>query len=532
MSLLAVWRHGGVWAGGEGFGAADHLEYMAWVREAGEHGLVSNRFDVASDSGVFLQPMWLVSGLLWRAGASVQVAFLLWKPVVVAVLGWGYVAYVRRTVAGAGRRAVALVLGLFFLAPLTALVHAFGLGSDAMREWMGLFTYELAPAMYAWGYFPAALAAGLTPLFLLALERGVAPRAAVGPGAGGSRRALLGAAGAGLVVAWVHPWQGIVLGLLLAVAALWVRRRDALLRLAVPALALALPLAYYAILSRSDDDWELADAGSGQAHYWRWIALVAGPLVLAALAGWWSRRREVELDLQEVLLRAWPFAIVAVYAALDRAFFYNALEGLALPLAILASRFAVGRGETGGEGLTPPQTRSPSGVLAATAGASPPRGEGLTPGRGVVVGLVALAVLPGAAYELDKLHDASVDRGIAYRLRDGEAAALAAIGRSPRPGPVLTRFYLGNVVPAQTGRRTYVGHPIWSPDLVERQALAEDLLAGRLAPARARALVRETHAAFVLSDCRRRADLRPVLGPTVERVRRFGCATVYEVAGS
>jgi hypothetical protein len=37
---------------------------------------------------------------------------------------------------------------------------------------------------------------------------------------------------------------------------------------------------------------------------------------------------------------------------------------------------------------------------------------------------------------------------------------------------------------------------------------------------------------FVLSDCRGRASLRRTLGPVVARVRRFGCATLYELRGA
>jgi hypothetical protein len=492
VALVDVWRHGGAISGGESFGVADHYEYMAWIREAGEHVLISNRFDVVGDDPVFLQPMWLLSGLGWRAGLPIQAAFLLWKPVAVGLLFWGYRAYVRRMVTDSGPRVAALALALFYVAPLAALVDAAEIGSRGGREWAGLFAFELAPAMYTWGYFPAAVAAGLTPLFLLAVERAVTQPA---------RRWAPLAAAAGLLAAWVHPWQGLVLALLLVLAAGWAARggapREALVSLAIPGAALAAPLAYYAALAHWDVDWEQAAGAAGQAHYWRWLALVVAPLALAAAYGWWSSRRETAVDLQELLLRAWPFAIVAVYAALDRGFLYNALQNLSLPLAVLAVRWR--------------PVRSPHAAAAVAAAA------------------LVVAFAPGAAYEVDKLHDSTVSPDVAYRLRPGEADALRHIDDSPRSGPVLTRFYLGEAVPAQTGHRVYVGHPIWTPDLVRREELARALLAGTMTRARARALVRETGAAFVLSDCRRRADLRPLLGPLVREVRRFGCATVYEV---
>src|SRR3712207_8418806 len=41
-----------------------------------------------SDGGeaVYVQPMWQISGLLWALGLPIQAAFLIWKPVCVAVL--------------------------------------------------------------------------------------------------------------------------------------------------------------------------------------------------------------------------------------------------------------------------------------------------------------------------------------------------------------------------------------------------------------------------------------------------------------
>jgi hypothetical protein len=94
---------------------------------------------------------------------------------------------------------------------------------------------------------------------------------------------------------------------------------------------------------------------------------------------------------------------------------------------------------------------------------------------------------------------------------------------------VLTRLYLGQAVPALSGRRTYVGHPSWTPHFHERVDATESLFAGELPPAEARALVRGSGAAFVVQDCVERADLSSALAPVVRRARRFGCATVYEL---
>ena len=39
--------------------------------------------------------------------------------------------------------------------------------------------------------------------------------------------------------------------------------------------------------------------------------------------------------------------------------------------------------------------------------------------------------------------------------------------------------------------------------------------------------MRSTRARFLYADCRKLADLTPLLRPELERVDRYGCATVY-----
>jgi hypothetical protein len=90
---------------------------------------------------------------------------------------------------------------------------------------------------------------------------------------------------------------------------------------------------------------------------------------------------------------------------------------------------------------------------------------------------------------------------------------------------VLATVYLGQLVPSRTGRETWLGHPSWTPDYAARGAAATELLSGRLPPARAEALVRRSGARFVLARCGERANL----AGAAKRVRRFGCATVYEL---
>jgi hypothetical protein len=93
---------------------------------------------------------------------------------------------------------------------------------------------------------------------------------------------------------------------------------------------------------------------------------------------------------------------------------------------------------------------------------------------------------------------------------------------------VLTRFYLGTLVPAATGRRTFIGDCLWSePNCIPRAHVAQTLFNGRMSSRRARSFVKGTGARFVLSDCRTRADLDRELAPLIESVKHFGCAAVY-----
>ena len=95
---------------------------------------------------------------------------------------------------------------------------------------------------------------------------------------------------------------------------------------------------------------------------------------------------------------------------------------------------------------------------------------------------------------------------------------------------MISRSYLGALVPAATGRDTFVGDCIWSePDCSGRLLLVRRLFAASLAPSAARSLVIRSGARFLLADCRRAPNLDGPLGPILLSVHRFGCARVYDV---
>jgi hypothetical protein len=507
LALLAGWSliplaagivhlitDGGVLTGVDGGGVNDHFQYLAWVREAGEHALISNRFDVVDDPAVYLQPQWLIGGLVARLTGSEQLGFLLFKPVAVAALFLGFWAYVRRLVDGRWARVAALALALFYW-PVAAPLMSW-LGLDTGRGVVELFGYEMAATNYVWGYFQTGISVGLMPVFLLAVE-GLLEPSRRRPGRS-ARWYGAAAAAAGAAVSWTHPWQGIVLLGVVAAVVAWDRERTLRTSLAGPVLATLAPIVYFWVLSRTDSAWadaaDLADAG----HQWRWLALALVPLVVAVIPGYLARRPLRDLDLQDRMLLLWPLAAIAIYAAADRSFYFHFVSGLSLPLAVLAVRGwrALGDGRAA-------RWAAGAAVLACT--------------------------VPGLLHVLDSFR-VEVRAGASPRyLHGGEAEALEFLDEAPREGPVLTRLYLGQAVPAFAGRRTYVGHASWTPGFAARSQEAEELFTGRMPHARARELVRRSRAAFALSDCNERADLRPELGDAIVGVRRFGCATVYEL---
>jgi hypothetical protein len=108
--------------------------------------------------------------------------------------------------------------------------------------------------------------------------------------------------------------------------------------------------------------------------------------------------------------------------------------------------------------------------------------------------------------------------------------AVAYLARASEPGGVLASFALARYIPGETGRRTNIGDVFWSePDPQQRQVEVARLLAGQMTPAQAQRFVTGTGARFLLADCATRANLQRELAPVIRWVRRFGCATVYQL---
>jgi hypothetical protein len=256
------------------------------------------------------------------------------------------------------------------------------------------------------------------------------------------------------------------------------------------------PLAYYFVLSQADDSWKLA-AEVNDFPRWPWWVTVIG-LVPLALPAAFAYRLPAR-DFGAVALRVWPLAGLVIFYQPAGTFPFHAFQGLSFPLSVLA-------------------------VLAVRDWL----GERPVPVAGAVVAVLVLCAL-GTAYRANELREA-VNYGLQpFFLEPDERAALRYIEALPEAGGVLTPVYSGIVLPAYTGRETYIGAGSWTPDADRRREDAEDLFGGRMSSAEARSFVRRSGARFLYSDCHGRANIDRVVRPFTDPPRRIGCATVYRV---
>jgi hypothetical protein len=482
---IDVWQviaNGRTWTGTDGIYVVDQQQYLAWIQSASHHVAAANLFVLRPTAADYVQPAVVISGLLAALGVPPWIALLLWQPVAVLACFAGVRAYVRHTVADLPGRRVALVLAIFFGA-LSVVYGSFGNVGDLM------FTF------LSWGYTFGLLAVALMLLALLAYDRArVSGRRVWLPAALGGAAALL------------HPWQGEMLVLLIvgAEAVIWwrTRRRPRLLPPAIVTGVTLAALLYYEILGRLDPSWQLArDASKHSFSFWS-VVLALVPLLIFALPAY-ARRGLSFLDL---VTRAWPLAAVAIYlfsATALSATPLHAFDGITVPLAVLSVE---------GVRRTPLRRVRHQRLLAGLA--------------------VALAVVPGTVhlmqYALDTL---APTPGNANFIAADEQRALNYLKHSRVPGGVLSRFYLGEVIPAQTGRKTFVGDCLWSePACNGRAFVAQDLFEGAIGTRAARAFVRASGARFVLADCQvGHASITSIVAPMTDSIRRFGCATVFEL---
>jgi hypothetical protein len=479
-----VWEmiaHSLVWTGTDGFFIVDQMQYLAWIESASHHLLITNLFVLRPTPLDYFQPAIVISGALVAVGVPSWLALLLWKPVAVLATFFAIRAYAYRTVQGRGARRSVIALGLFF-GSFSIIYGAFSIVGDMMPGWL------------SWGYPFGLIAVALIVFGLLSYER------ARTAGAVSWIPGLLGA-----VASMLHPWQGETMILIILIAELirWrehSRRRD----FALPVLTLVLtgiPLAYYLALGHFDLSWNLARVASKHVFSFWSIALGIAPLAIVASLGYRGRPR----DFLELMTRLWPMAAILIYilsASTLSATPLHAFNGITMPLAVLAV----------------------SGVVRA-GWARIPRG------RVVAAGIIALVTIPANAYAMAISHEYTRPvAGNANYITHDEHHALTFLADDPDPGGVLTRFYLGEIVPGATGRKTLVGDCLWSePRCINRSLRVDALFDGSLTRAQARRFVRRSGARFLLADCRGHVDVARLLEPMVASVRSFGCASVIEL---
>lgn len=462
-------------SGADSLFAADQLQYLAWIRGSGEHVLAGNGFDLRLGGRVYLQPMFLISGLLWRGGVNIALSYLLWLPVAVAVLCIGFRSFIYRFLDSPMARAAAVILSLLFVTPADPVV-GWTVGSSGL----GTISGQLSPTGALYGYFPVVIAIGLMALFMLGIASVADPsQEPSGPRLGWT-------AAAGLTAAWLHPWQGEIALLVIAGLLVLGRFKGRIRLLLIPAFAVVGPLAYYFLLSRTDAAWKLAELQSAPARPNPLLLLAAlAPLLLFALPGVRVRPR------RDAILWLWPVAGLVVYFV-SPGYAPHALEGVVLPLSVLAVR--------GWQSLRWPAWLAALAVLASTA--------------------------PGLVFGFHLFQDAVASDQQGLMLRGAETRALAYLDRAPDPGGVLPSLRLAAAVPAYTGRRSWFGHASWTPDYATRVAIASNLFAGRVSGAAGVNLLRQIGARYLLAGCETTFD-PGWLAPLLIRERHFGCARVF-----
>ena len=517
LDLFQVVAHDRVWSGTDGIYIVDQMQYLAWVQSASQHLLISNMFVLRSSPADYFQPAIAISGMITALGVAPWLSLLLWKPVGVLAMFFAVRAFAHRSVSGRNERRAALAIGLFF-GSFSLVYGSLGIVGDMMS------------AFLSWGY-PFALIAVAAVLFgLLRYDRArAAGRLAWAPG-------LLGA-----LASTLHPWQGelLVLLLVLAEAVRWrelVRSR----RFALPLVTIGLtaaPLLYYFLLGRLDLSWDLARDASKHAFPFSAIVIGIAPLAIVAALGYRGRPHGF-LDLAT---RLWPLATLLIYVVSATGLSatpLHAFDGITVPLAVLAVRGVGGLRRRRPLGVTPwrPMSRRWSaeagGPVSTRGGRLSWRGRPVSTRRVIDTLAVALATIPANVYALRLAQqDAAPVTANSNFINRDESAALTYLRTAPVKGGVLTQFYLGEAVPARTGRQTFVGDCLWSePNCMPKSTAADTLFTGALSPQASQTFVRQTGARFVLASCvAPQTDLTPKLGRLIVSVRHFGCATVYEL---
>lgn len=479
------------WAGTFNTNPTDQLQYLAWIRDASHHFLVSDMFVVGPTSHDYLNPLIAAAGGLSALGVAPQYALLVFQPIAVILLFLAARSYTRRALGFTSKYMAALMLALFSGVP----------GHVVVDVWIPFL---------AWGYVPATLGLAAMTGAMVCYDYATRGRCPIWV------PALLG-----MLAAWLHPWHGEELALIIllieagrsvsaragnppaAVAAPSLNSGRRLALAAGTVIATSAPLVYVGLLDRMDPIWHLANLAAARA-----TMRPPGPLLIACLPllifsplAYFRRPTTVT----SASARAWPIAALIVciltYLGIGEDP-WHALSGVTIPLAVLSIE--------GASGLFRYRRR-------------------MLPVLGTLA--VVLATVP---VTVKMLQWASADSH--YRndlINPGEAEALAYLAKQPEAGAVLTTEKLGAIVSEATDRSTYNGSYAWSvPGAGARSARAASLFYshGHLDSKAATRVVSAAGVRFVLSPCTAHTGVERALKPILAATRRFGCASVYRIA--
>lgn len=351
---------------------ADQLRYFGWIVNASRHFLAANPAPRVPGPRVYLNPVIVLSGALHRLGVGAATSYLLWLPAATVTLVLGYWALIRRALADRGAQVAALVLALFYLSPLSPLLD-WGQIIDRVRaDHLIRVSGHTAAYWQTWGHLVAALGLGLAGLFAAGLVR-------LADNGEEARPQLVAAvAVTGLLAAWLYPWVGIALLAVVAACAVRRWRPDLCVILAI---ALAVPLAYYAALALTRPEWGLSGIRTVFAASPAW-AVAATVLPLAVPAGLAVGPRSRNRSTDGALVW-WLAGAVVGFILLSSKTRLGMIDAAVLPAAILAVR--------GWRRLRLPRW---AGIVA-----------------------LALMTLPGMAYAASTFHDDVNSRATTYFAR-------------------------------------------------------------------------------------------------------------------
>src|SRR5580704_172973 len=202
-----------LWTGTNGLYLGDQMQYLGWISDSAKHVLIGNPYRTTQSPHDYLEPGLAISGALVRLGVSVWLSYIMWVPVAAVTLFVAARAYVRRLVTGTAARRCALILALFYISPLAEFAERTHWNHVVFIRSMSL---EMWPGFYLWGYPFTAITIALMVGTLIAYERDRR-----------DGRVRLWAPICALFCAWLQPWQGatLILVILLSEAFLWWRKQ-------------------------------------------------------------------------------------------------------------------------------------------------------------------------------------------------------------------------------------------------------------------------------------------------------------------